>query len=548
MDHAGIRYDDYGVYSYFNPPSQLHELVRLVRKTIISMINGIPLRRDRQPSQTNSAWYNSLPNDAQRIVRNTDDIFLQPLPRDTYDGHRHQAGRGRGNPSGRGNRGGRGSNNPRGNTSRSHPDPRFVNSPLANPNVRNSLVQPHNSQSNATNGGNHQEPTSRQVTAPIAASTHVAVLSDVVTATPIIDGTAPAAAASVSAAAFGNLDYSDDNRIPDDDVRRLRGRRRSASPTAGIRNIEQPVGEPAAGTKSIPDEDTSSAANTEDYDPFEKQANLISKHDRHARMLKELRDSEFSNIDAGDIMRNLFVPVRDSNWFERIVNWMKLTSLSRFSDELPPPYRDSGTPAHVDIKTFYTYISFSAEYSFFHNESVSAEEESRFKARQEESDPDQQFDSDDAMYEYHSGRLDEFYKPCLLTLSELYAILHATALYSMFDLGFQIQRRRMLCMDPNLNLTHLEHNICPCNKDMCKFFEDNGLIDPVLRQLHRQSGDQTSGTRRQMFPCHTRLYGNEQLYNHMVQKKKNVISITFSGCISKLHMVILQKTFIQTKT
>ena len=220
------------------------------------------------------------------------------------------------------------------------------------------------------------------------------------------------------------------------------------------------------------------------------------------------------------------------------MNWTNSTSLSPFTKELPPTYRDSQTPAHVDITTFYTYISFSAEYSFFHNESVSAEEES---------DPDQQFDSDDAMYEYHSGRLDEFYKPCLLTLSDLYAILHATALYSMFDLGFQIQRRRMLCMDPNLNLRHLEYNICPCNKDMCKFFEDNGLIDPVLRQLHRQSGDQTQSTRRKMFPCQNRLYGNEQLYNHMVQKKRNVIFITFSGCISKLHMVISPKIFIPTK-
>ena len=131
------------------------------------------------------------------------------------------------------------------------------------------------------------------------------------------------------------------------------------------------------------------------------------------------------------------------------------------------------------------------------------------------------------MYEYHSGRLDEFYKPCLLTLSDLYAILHATALYFMFDLGFQIQRRRMLCMDPNLNLRHLEYNICPCNKDMCKFFEDNGLIDPVLRQLHRQSGDQTQTTRRKMFPCQNRLYGNEQLYNHMVQKKECYLHYLF---------------------
>ena len=126
------------------------------------------------------------------------------------------------------------------------------------------------------------------------------------------------------------------------------------------------------------------------------------------------------------------------------MNWTNSTSLSPFTKELPPTYRDSQTPAHVDITTFYTFISFSIEYSFFHNESVSAEEESRFKAHQDESDPDQQFDSDDAMYEYHSGRLDEFYKPCLLTLSDLYAILHTTALYSMFDLGFQIQRRRML--------------------------------------------------------------------------------------------------------
>ena len=181
-----------------------------------------------------------------------------------------------------------------------------MNSPLANPNVRNSLVQPHNSRSNSTNGGNHQEPTSRQFIAPTPASTHVAVSSDVVA---IPDGTAPAAAASVAPAAFGNLDYSDDNRIPDEDVCHTRGRcHRSTSPTAGIRNIEQTVGEPAAGTKSMADEDTSSAANTEDYDPFEKQADLISKYDRHAHMLKELRDSEYSNLDAGDIMRNLFHP------------------------------------------------------------------------------------------------------------------------------------------------------------------------------------------------------------------------------------------------
>ena len=75
-------------------------------------------------------------------------------------------------------------------------------------------------------------------------------------------------------------------------------------------------------------------------------------------MLKELRDSEYSNLDAGDIMRNFFHPIRDSNWLERIVNWMNSISLSPFTKELPPTYRDSQTPAHVDIITFYTYIFF----------------------------------------------------------------------------------------------------------------------------------------------------------------------------------------------
>ena len=87
----------------------------------------------------------------------------------------------------------------------------------------------------------------------------------------------------------------------------------------------------------------------------------------------------------------------------------------------------------------------------------------------------------------------------------------------------------------------------PAIKICVSFFEDNGLIDPVLRQFRRQSGDQTQSTRRKMFPCQNRLYGNEQLYNHMVQKKRNVIFITFSGCISKLHMVISPKIFIPTK-
>ena len=84
-----------------------------------------------------------------------------------------------------------------------------------------------------------------------------------------------------------------ENRIPDDDVCHPRGRRhRSTSPTAGIRDIEQPVREPVTETKSISDKDTSSAVKTGNFDPLEKQANLITKYDRHAQMLKELQESE----------------------------------------------------------------------------------------------------------------------------------------------------------------------------------------------------------------------------------------------------------------
>ena len=50
--------------------------------------------------------------------------------------------------------------------------------------------------------------------------------------------------------------------------------------------------EPVTETKSISDKDTSSAVKTGNFDPLEKQANLITKYDRHAQMLNELQESE----------------------------------------------------------------------------------------------------------------------------------------------------------------------------------------------------------------------------------------------------------------
>ena len=245
------------------------------------------------------------------------------------------------------------------------------------------------------------------------------------------------------------------------------------------------------------------------------------KSDRHNERIKVGFVNDIPQYE--NFIPKLFEEMKSHNWYELVKDWIDSTRLSNTISFLPQQYINSRIPANVNLTQNFGSVAFSAEVTYDRawkaNEAAQA---TRFRGEDgstyevvEDTD-----DEDDKIYDECMG-----FKPmipdsgknlyCILTMKDMYEICFKISVYSMFDLGFQIEK---LVRDECINIHGLKNsflNYCPCAKWCAPFLHKHGIHEIVTCQFRYQVGENQDG-----FCKNNKLMSNEVLYQHLKDKGK----------------------------